>query len=166
MQQNKDGTIVALKATEKPIFAHPMKQLLFVFCACWISFSAHGQPDSTFVQDLYDSYWQRTTRGSVVYHQSDAISSLMDTLAISDLTLDGYRIQLAFGKKNDVTKIRTSFLQAYPDYRAYVSWLQPNFRLRVGDFRTRLQAERFKWEILEEYPNSYIVKDAITPVAP
>lgn len=91
---------------------------------------------------------------------------MMDTLEVSDIVLDGYRIQLAFGKKDEVTKIRTTFLQSYPEYRAYVSWLQPNFRLRVGDFRTRLQAERFKQEILEAYPNSYIVKDAITPSAP
>lgn len=134
--------------------------IVFLFCG-----NAFGQQDSTFIGDLYDSYWARNSQGTVVVHQSEAIGKLMDTIADSKIPLDGYRIQLAFGKKNDVTKIRTEFLQAFPDYRAYVSWLQPNFRLRVGDFRTRLQAEQFKRDIMEAYPNSYIVRDEITPSA-
>lgn len=107
--------------------------------------------------------WLKGQTGSVVIHQSKEISALMDTLATRQIPLEGYRIQLSFGRKDEVNEIRTEFLQEYPDCRAYVSWLQPNFRLRVGDFRTKLQAERFRNEILEDYPSCYIVRDVITP---
>lgn len=107
---------------------------------------------------------QRIKDGTVVIHQSKPISALMDTLKNVEVPLPGYRIQVSFGRKEEVNSIRTDFLHSYPDMGAYISWLQPNFRLRVGDFRTRLDAERFRKNILDDFPGSYIVRDHIDPL--
>lgn len=99
--------------------------------------------------------------GEVRVHGGERLLALLDTLTELSYPLEGFRIQLAFGKKDEVNELRTEFLKAYPALGAYISWLQPNFRLRIGDFRTRLQAERFKQEIQETYPGCYIVRDII-----
>lgn len=99
--------------------------------------------------------------GRVNIHQDQRITNLMDTLLKVTPSLEGFRVQLSFGKKEEVNQIRVSFLQKYPDMGAYVSYMQPNFRLRVGDFRTRMEAEKFRNEILSTYANCYIVKDII-----
>ena len=56
---------------------------------------------------------------------------------------------------------KRSFLQKNPEIPAYLSWLAPNFRLRVGDLRTRLEAEKLLHEMRLTYPGSYIVPDEI-----
>lgn len=125
------------------------------------SFSAlAGQADSTSFS-LKNARVETT--GTVIIHQDEKISDLMETISEADIPLEGYRIQLSFGRKEEVNEIRSEFLKMYPECSAYVSWLQPNFRLRVGDFRTRLQAERFKNEIRDNYPSCYIVRDYIEP---
>ncbi len=142
-----------------------MQKPTFVLFLFLVSAMAQAQIDSTdgFFNKL--DFWNDERPGTLVIHEEEKITSLMETIADTDIPLDGFRIQLSFGRKEEVNNIRVEFLQKYPESRAYVSWLQPNFRLRVGDFRTRLQAERFKNEIQEDYPGCYIVRDNIEPVA-
>lgn len=75
--------------------------------------------------------------------------------------MDGYRVQIYFGNRNTAQEKRGEFIRKYSDKSAYISYLAPNFRLRVGDFRTRLESEKFKQEIGKSFPGCYIVKDKI-----
>lgn len=77
----------------------------------------------------------------------------------------GYRVQIFLGDRRTAEETKRSFLLKYPDRAVYLSWLAPNFRLRVGDLRTRLEAERLLRDMKLEYPGSYIVRDEIEPPA-
>lgn len=79
----------------------------------------------------------------------------------SPTKMDGYRVQIYFGNRNAAQEKRGEFIRNYSDKSAYISYLAPNFRLRVGDFRTRLESEKFKQEIAKSFPGCYIVKDKI-----
>ena len=79
----------------------------------------------------------------------------------------GYRVQIFLGDRKTAEETKRSFLQKNPDIPAYLSWLAPNFRLRVGDLLTRLQAEHLLRDMKLDYPGSYIVPDEIEmPVLP
>jgi hypothetical protein len=73
----------------------------------------------------------------------------------------GYRVQIFLGDRKTAEEHKRTFLQKYPDVPAYMSFLAPNFRLRVGDLRTRLEAERLLRDLKVLYPGSYIVPDEI-----
>lgn len=74
--------------------------------------------------------------------------------------LSGYRIQIHSGsKKEDARKVKTTFLQLYSKTKAYEIYQQPNFRVRVGNFTTRLEATRFLMDIQKHFPNAYIVPE-------
>ncbi len=74
----------------------------------------------------------------------------------------GFRIQLYFGSQRDKAyELRTEFMKLYPQTAAYVLYQQPNFKLRVGDFRTRLDALKNLNELQAYYPSAFIVKDDI-----
>ncbi|MFA6923085.1 MAG: SPOR domain-containing protein [Bacteroidales bacterium] len=79
--------------------------------------------------------------------------------------INGYRIQIFFDSgnnaRNKAEKVKHDFLNKYPDTQAYLLFQQPYFKIRVGDFRTRLDAERFLKTIETEFQNSFIVKDVI-----
>jgi hypothetical protein len=77
-------------------------------------------------------------------------------------TINGYRVQLHFGgDRKKAQKIKTDFLQNYPEVSAYELYQQPNFKIRVGDFRTRLEAQKFLKELSATFPGAYIVNDDI-----
>jgi hypothetical protein len=79
--------------------------------------------------------------------------------------MDGYRIQIFFDSGNNsktkAQSIYEGFKAKYPDVRAYLSFKSPNYKVRVGDFRSRLDAQRFLNDINNEYPNAWIIADQI-----
>lgn len=79
--------------------------------------------------------------------------------------IEGYRIQIFFDSGNNsktkAQSIYEGFIAKYTNVRAYLTFTSPNYKVRVGDFRTRLDAQRFLNTILEEYPNAWIIADII-----
>jgi hypothetical protein len=79
--------------------------------------------------------------------------------------IPGYRIQIFFdsgiNSSDRAKQARDEFLFLFPDVPAYVSWKAPNYRVRVGDFRNRLEAEKVLQSILIGYPNAWVIKDEI-----
>ena len=76
--------------------------------------------------------------------------------------IDGYRIQLFFDSdKSKLNESRSSFISQFPKIDTYTIYNAPNFFLKAGDFRTRLEAEKIKAEIEAECPTSFIVKEKI-----
>lgn len=79
--------------------------------------------------------------------------------------VEGYRIQLialsGSNSKAVVEKMQADFLVSFPDIPAYVTYFEPSFRLRVGDFRTKLDAYRVHNMITTLFPGAFIIKDKI-----
>ncbi|MEX1132225.1 MAG: hypothetical protein WEC15_03290 [Flavobacteriales bacterium] len=101
--------------------------------------------------------------GRIELHVDPRIEQAMADYADRKHSQQGYRVQIFLGDRRTAEETKRSFLLKYPDRAAYLSWLAPNFRLRVGDLRTRLEAERMLRDLKVEYPGSYIVRDEIEP---
>jgi hypothetical protein len=78
----------------------------------------------------------------------------------------GYRIQIVSisGAMSEerVKEAEKAFLDIYPEVYTYRVFESPNFKLRVGDFESRVTAEKFYLEIREDFPNAFVVKDKIS----
>lgn len=80
----------------------------------------------------------------------------------STYSLKGYRVQIYSGnKKQPANQTRSNFLRLHPKTKAHLTYIQPHYKVRVGDFRTKLEALKYKNRIINEFPNCYIVKDEI-----
>jgi hypothetical protein len=99
--------------------------------------------------------------GTLTLHQSDNIAKLMMDYSARQLTLKGYRVQIYLGDRDKAEELRRSFLMKHPDIPAYLSYLAPNFRVRVGDQRDRLTAEKMREDLRAEFPGLYVVPDEI-----
>lgn len=100
-------------------------------------------------------------------YQSPAIVSVMDksfgTNAYRPYT--GYRVRIFFDNRQSARQdsedmVRT-FEKMYPGVPAYRSYVNPYFKITVGDFRTKSEAMRFLNEIVGVFPKSFIVKENI-----
>ncbi|PLX00736.1 MAG: hypothetical protein C0591_00770 [Marinilabiliales bacterium] len=80
--------------------------------------------------------------------------------------IDGYRIQLLMRAGNtaldEANQIKDEFEENYPEINTYVTFREPYYRLRVGDFRTRLEAMEFMEKLKRSYPQAWVIKDKIT----
>lgn len=76
--------------------------------------------------------------------------------------IDGFRIQLFFdSEKSKIHSAKVKFMSKYSTVDTYINYNAPNFFLKAGDFRTRLEAEKVKSGIKAEFPTSFIVKEKI-----
>jgi hypothetical protein len=76
--------------------------------------------------------------------------------------IQGYRIQIFFGSdRRAANEARTKFLQLYPETEAYLVYQQPNFKVRVGDFRNQLEAQAMFRGLLAQFETVFIVPDKI-----
>lgn len=81
-------------------------------------------------------------------------------------TIPGYRLQIYFEagnySKSKAIEVKQSFDANNPGYNAYISFNEPYYRVRVGDFRTKIEAMGFLKDIINIYPNAFEVKDMIS----
>ena len=79
--------------------------------------------------------------------------------------VDGFRVQIFFDSGNNSKRAaqtaREKFMEAYPDVMAYLTYKAPYYRVRVGDFRTKLEAEGFLFQLASAYPNAFTAPDRI-----
>lgn len=77
-------------------------------------------------------------------------------------SMPGYRVQIFFGpQRTTANEVRTDFLHLYPNVTAYIIYQQPNFKIRVGDFKTRLEAMKFLKEVQPLYSTAFLVEDEV-----
>lgn len=77
-------------------------------------------------------------------------------------TMPGYRIQIYFGdQRQQAFILKSAFLTVYPETRAYVVYQQPHFKVRIGDFKTRLEATGFLIKMEGAFEQAFIVQDEV-----
>lgn len=77
----------------------------------------------------------------------------------------GYRIQIFFesgsNAKNRANLTKRRFSNHFSDIPTYITFDAPHFKVRVGNFRTRLEAEKNLIEIRKYFDVAYIVPSKI-----
>lgn len=79
--------------------------------------------------------------------------------------IEGFRVEIFFSSNIDARekalKKKMEFLSVYPENTVHIKYISPNFRVRVGDFRTKNEALKLYKEIKDNYPVAFIVADEI-----
>lgn len=98
---------------------------------------------------------------SIVRIQEDYVSNWKKVGEIN-----GYRIQIAaysgVNSKSQAEYAKNSFSSLFPYTKAYLIYNEPYFKVRVGNYYSRLQAYKDLETIRLTYPSAYIVPDKIS----
>lgn len=74
----------------------------------------------------------------------------------------GYRVQIYSGNdRSEATRIKTDFMKRFPGVRTYMTYVQPQFRVKVGDYATREEAAKMYREVNHIYNPCMIVPDIV-----
>lgn len=77
----------------------------------------------------------------------------------------GYRVQVFFGNdRKEAYNEQARFNSLYPELATYISYTQPNYRVKVGDFRTRAEAQKLITELRPSFPTLFIFNERINPL--
>jgi hypothetical protein len=135
--------------------------LVLLICLPTISFSQNrnwwGQDTNTVAQNKYQE-------GKITIQKDPRIAKMIEfkgkTIPPSfGPQVNGYRVQIYFDQdKNNVNEARTRFLSSNRDIPSYVEYAAPNYNLLIGDFRTRLEAEKWRGNLSAQFPEG-IVKE-------
>lgn len=122
-----------------------------------------------FGADIFEILPKKSAGGKadVVIHQNELVEQSMRTHVISNRKrpMTGYRIRIFFdnsqnARKNSGGALGTfvSLFQGIPAYRSYVN---PYFKVTVGDYRTKAEAMSNLVKIKKSFPSAFIVKEKI-----
>jgi len=78
---------------------------------------------------------------------------------------EGFRLEIFFASdtkaREQAERVKNDFSSIFPDITNYLLFQTPNFKVRIGDFRSKSEALKTKSFISSKYPNAFIVKDNI-----
>jgi hypothetical protein len=75
---------------------------------------------------------------------------------------NGYRVQIYAGNdRAEATRIKTDFMRRFPGIRTYMTYVQPQFRVKVGDYRSREEAVKMYQQVNKVYAPCMIVPDIV-----
>ncbi|WPQ63224.1 SPOR domain-containing protein [Chitinophaga sancti] len=89
----------------------------------------------------------------------------INTLAIRNQP--GFRVQvISTNKRNEATEIKAKVMQLYPDYRTYLDYQAPYFKVRIGDFKTRDEAADLREKLSSSFTGGVFVVPATINLQP
>lgn len=106
--------------------------------------------------------------GSLNVNQDTRIATLIQKqrqIHELDSTFSGYRIHIFMEIGNEALThaeaVKKQFEEAFPDIPIYLSYSEPYFRLRAGDFRNRVEAEKCLHRIKPQYREAFVTADMV-----
>lgn len=82
-------------------------------------------------------------------------------------TASGYRILVV--STNDRKKamdIKSTLMREYPEHKTYLIYQSPHFKIQIGNFRSRPDADALRKQIIKLYPTGVIVIPSTIEVKP
>ncbi len=140
-----------------------MNRVIFILAAFLVSEPVQTQVPGSLLMVPVDT--------SVVVHKDPRLGMLVDKqIEINELTTrssrqfaPGFRILVvSSNNRNAVTEAKTTIYRHFPELRAYMMYQAPFFRLKVGNFQDRSEAEVYLSPIQKLFKTSvYIVPDTV-----
>lgn len=98
-------------------------------------------------------------------HVNRRLDAILDTIALQNRRVryaPGYRVQVYVGNERaaaDAAKLQ--LYQLFPELSAYMSYQQPTYRLKVGDFMRKMDAERYFSKLRSVFISAQLQPDKV-----
>ena len=94
--------------------------------------------------------------GEVTVNQDRQIDALLKLKGEINRTESNYKIQIYNGNRNDAEKARLEFRRSFSDWSTSMQYETPNYKIWIGDFKTRLEADRALLKVKKKFGNAFI----------
>jgi len=91
-------------------------------------------------------------------NQDPQIDALLRLKKEVNKTAARYKIQIYSGNRLSAEKIRLEFRNYFSDWSTSIKYETPNYKIWIGNFNTRLEADRTLLKIKKKFGNAFIFK--------
>lgn len=108
------------------------------------------------------------SHGSLKIEQDNRIENLISKQRViykMDSSFSGYRVHVFMEIGNEALQhaeeVQKQFQKDFPDIPIYLTYSEPYFRLRAGNFRNRVEAEQCLRRIKPKFKEAFVTADMI-----
>ena len=95
-----------------------------------------------------------------ITEELDSLSVLIAEKNLQKRAIDGFTVQVYSGPNRDMANTAKSQLQSIGlDIAPQVVYVQPNFRVKIGKFYSRLEANQVYVRVKEVFPNALLLPE-------
>jgi len=94
--------------------------------------------------------------GTISINQDEAIPTLLELKKEINKNDDRYKIQVFSGSRSNAEEMKADFKSAYSEWESKMVYETPNYKIWVGSFRTRLEADRALIKVKKKFPTAFI----------
>lgn len=98
---------------------------------------------------------------NITIQQDEKFVQLLDKKRKMNASLsvdDHYKIQIFYGDNNTSRKTLSDFKKEFKNLDGTIIFNTPVYKVWVGNFKTRIEAERNLEEVKKRYPNALLIK--------
>lgn len=103
-------------------------------------------------------FFGRAQDGIVTIEKDPKIDELMEVYKSVYSKLDYYQIQVGFGTYQKAQNLKSQIDIDFPGWYSKIEFESPTYRVRLGRFKTKLEAERRFLEVRKKYPDAMLLK--------
>ncbi|RDY58938.1 SPOR domain-containing protein [Flagellimonas nanhaiensis] len=96
--------------------------------------------------------------GTVTIEQDPKIDELIELYTEVNSKAKFYQIQVGFGSYQKAQKLKSEVDVDFPGWYSKIEFESPTYRVRLGKFKTKLEAERKYLEVRKKYPDAMLLK--------
>lgn len=95
-------------------------------------------------------------KGEVTVNQDEEIERLLQLKKEINRTESKFKIQIFNGNRSEAEKARLDFRRAFPDMSTSMHYETPNYKIWIGSFNTRLEADRALLRVKQKFSSAFI----------
>ena len=133
------------------------------FLACQIIFA-----QATLPEDIQEESVQPEILQNLQVNRDPRLDKMLNWHIVKNEKMngiEGFRVEIFFSADMNALEQaknkKVEFLSEYPENTVNIKYDAPNFKVRVGDFRTKNEALKLLKQIEKSYPMAFIVPDKI-----
>ena len=96
--------------------------------------------------------------GTINVQQDEKIDKLLTLYTEVNSKADFYQIQVGFGSYQKAQNLKSQVDVDFPGWYSKIEFESPTYRVRLGKFKTKLEAERKYLEVRKKYPDAMLLK--------
>ena len=117
-----------------------------------------------FIVFLQNNLEAQTEDGTVRIESSAHIDQMLAQKKNYNKSLEkfqGFKIQIYYGSEKECYEVKEEFKSLFPDIATSIIFSTPQWKLQIGNYRTRLEADHSMVSIKKEYPSAIVLATEI-----
>jgi hypothetical protein len=104
------------------------------------------------------NFQMNAQQGTVTVNQSPEIDKLLKLKKDISTKEERFKISIYSGSLSAAEAAQVNFREAFPQYATIMEYETPNYKIYIGNFRSRLEADRALLKVKPVFSRAFILK--------